>query len=126
MRLLPLIALVFLIAAPAQPPKPKRLEAFSWDAVGHVLTIHISEGRMRDGKYVVEALAPSYTLHYDFEEGRSPVMAFGAEVRKFSVEEAKRIHQVMEALEKYCTESVEWWEAGKGEPAEGHKERARR
>lgn len=107
---------------PAQP-QARRLEQVSWDAVDHVMRIVVSRGTTGGtGKYKPDKLLEDYELRYDFEENvGAPTMRFKEEVRKFSVSEAVKVHEIMGKISDYAVASVNWWEEGKGEPLDKKK-----
>ena len=89
----------------------KRLETVTWNPRDHKLTWTVSDGTM-DGE---GGFKSNNTTTYEIKMDAA-TMWLKDEGRKFSKEEALRVHALMNLISKYAAESTVWWEAGKGDP----------
>ncbi len=90
----------------SEKPKHHRLETVTWNPVTEELTWVISSGEKTGGGYV-PAATEKYTIHMD-----SALMNFRGEGRRFSEDEAERVHILMDLISSYAVESTIWWEHG--------------
>lgn len=97
--------------AGAQDKTPRRLESVVWSPSDHKLTWVISTGtKDTAGKYKP---VKSQTYNIDMS---AATMTFNGEGRRFSRDEAKNVHVLMDLISKYAVESTIWWDQGQGTP----------
>ena len=89
--------------------KARRLEAVTWNPVTEELTWVVSSGDRSAGAYKSGG-EETYKIHMD-----DAIMGFEGERRRFSPEEAKQVHKLMDLISRYAVESTIWWEHGEGE-----------
>jgi hypothetical protein len=87
----------------------RRLESLTWNPVTEELSWVVSTGDWSTGTYQ-PGPKETYVIHMD-----AAVMAYGGEDRRFSSEEAERVHMLMDLISRYAVESTVWWEHGEGE-----------
>ena len=94
-----------------QDKTPRRLESITWSPSDHKLTWVISTG-VKDtaGKY-----KPVKSQTYNIDMSAATMMLNG-EGRRFSRDEAKNVHVLMDLVSKYAVESTIWWDQGQGTP----------
>lgn len=106
---------VVLLALPsvacAQEPKSRRLESVTWNPAEHKLTWVVSVGT-RDGAGKFTSIKKE-TYNINMAEA---TMMFNGDTRRFSQQEAKNVHMLMDLVSKYAIESTVWWDQGQGEP----------
>jgi hypothetical protein len=108
------LGLLFATAVFAQEKPARRLESVTWNPAEHKLTWTVSTGKSStDGKF-----QPKDTFQYEIDMDAA-VMSTSGEDRRFSKEEAVRVHALMDMVAKYAAESTIWWDAGEGEPLSG-------
>lgn len=109
---------VVLLALPtvacAQEPKSRRLESVTWNPSEHKLSWIVSLGT-RDGSGRFTAVKKE-TYNINMAEA---TMMFNGDTRRFSQQEAKNVHMLMDLVAKYAIESTVWWDQGQGEPVGG-------
>jgi hypothetical protein len=91
----------------SEEPKHRRLEAVTWNPVTEELTWVVSSGDRKSGGGYVPATKENYTIHMD-----AALMKFRGEDRRFSEDEAARVHILMDMISSYAVESTIWWEHG--------------
>ncbi len=107
------IAGLFLLAAMAgaEDKTTRRLESVTWVPGEHRLTWVISAGtRDKTGKY-----KPGKSTTYLIDMSAA-TMTLNGEGRRFSRDEAKNVHALMDLISKYAVESTIWWDQGQGTP----------
>lgn len=109
MRVIGVLLMAALVAAGAEK-KARRLEAVTWSPGDHKLTWTVSEGKVERGAFK-ESKKLTYVIDMD-----AATMNLDEEGRRFSGEEAVRVHALMDLVAKYAAESTVWWEAGEGQP----------
>lgn len=108
------IVLALSTAACAQEPKARRLESVTWNPAEHKLTWVVSHGtRDASGKFTS---TKQETYNINMAEA---TMMFNGDTRRFSPQEAKNVHMLMDLVAKYAIESTVWWDQGQGEPVGG-------
>jgi hypothetical protein len=107
----------------SEAPKHRRLETVTWNPVTEELTWVVSSGDGKSGGGYVPATMENYTIHMD-----AALMKFRGEDRRFSEDEAARVHILMDVISSYAVESTIWWEHGgvtdsdkEARPAPGRK-----
>ncbi len=106
-----LVAVCGAVAASAQDKTPRRLESVAWSPSDHKLTWVISTGtKDAAGKY-----KPVKSQTYNINMSAA-TMTFNGEGRRFSRDEAKNVHVLMDLISKYAVESTIWWDQGQGTP----------
>lgn len=109
---------VVLLALPtvacAQEPKSRRLESVTWNPAEHKLTWVVTLGS-RDGAGKFAAVKKE-TYNINMADA---TMMFNGDTRRFSQQEAKNVHMLMDLVAKYAIESTVWWDQGQGEPLGG-------
>jgi hypothetical protein len=93
----------------AAEEEKRRLESVTWDPVHHQLQWIISKGKMEGSQFKSET-RDAYQIDID-----NATMSFSDETRRFSKDEAKAVHQLLDVLARYAAESTIWWERGQGE-----------
>jgi len=87
----------------------RRLEAVTWNPVTDELTWVVSAGSKSTGAYRPGA-TDTYVIHLE-----SATMRFKDKDRRFSEDEAEKVHLLMDIISRYAVESTIWWEAGQSE-----------
>ena len=91
--------------AAGQENRPvRRLETVTWNPTNHKLTWTVTDGKKEGSKIV-------YEIDMD-----AATMSLNGEDRRFSRDEAVRVHALMNVVARYAAESTVWWEAGEGVP----------
>lgn len=108
------VVLALSMVACAQEPKARRLESVTWNPAEHKLTWVVSHGtRDAAGKFTS---SKQETYNINMAEA---TMMFNGDTRRFSPQEAKNVHMLMDLVAKYAIESTVWWDQGQGEPVGG-------
>ena len=95
----------------AEDKTPRRLESITWSPSDHKLSWVISSGtKDTAGKYKP---VKSQTYNIDMS---AATMTLNGEGRRFSRDEAKNVHVLMDLVSKYAVESTVWWDQGQGTP----------
>ncbi len=103
--------LLLAAVAGAEDKTARRLESVTWNPSEHRLTWVISNGTKDNaGKY-----KPGKSTTY-FIDMSAATMTLNGEGRRFSREEAKNVHVLMDLISKYAVESTIWWDQGQGTP----------
>ena len=107
------VAFLFATSLGAQDKPVRRLEGVTWSPADHKLTWTVASGKMTDGKFEARE---RFTYEIDMD---AAVMTNSGQDRRFSKQEAVRVHALMDMVAKYAAESTIWWDAGEGEPVDG-------
>lgn len=98
--------LAFAALATAQEKKSaRRLEAVTWNPADHKLSWTVTNGK--------EGVKTTFEIDMD-----EATMSLNGEDRRFSRDEAVRVHALMNVVARYAAESTVWWEAGEGVPVD--------
>ena len=107
------VAFLFATSLFAQDKPVRRLEGVTWNPAEHKLTWTVASGKMAEGKFEARE---RFTYEIDMD---AAVMTTNGQDRRFSKQEAVRVHALMDMVAKYAAESTIWWDAGEGEPVDG-------
>src|SRR5712692_1903158 len=100
---------VFADSPKQQPPPYRRVESITIDPQHCTLRWTVTRGELQNGAYEAKGKTESYEIEFHKAE-----MTHEGVTRKFSPEEAVRVHEVMQAISHYAAESVEWFENQQG------------
>ena len=107
------MALLLATSLFAEEKPARRLEGVTWNPAEHKLTWTVATGKMTEGKFEARE---RFTYQIDMD---AAVMTTNGQDRRFSKQEAVRVHALMDMVAKYAAESTIWWDAGEGEPVSG-------
>src|SRR2546425_8659252 len=94
-----------VFAEERQHARFRRVENITLDPSDCSLRWVVNNGVIRDGKFVPKGPAENYQIDFHMAQ-----MTHDGATRKFSEQEAVRVHQVVVAISHYAAESVEWFE----------------
>ncbi|MGH9658861.1 MAG: hypothetical protein ACRD96_09975 [Bryobacteraceae bacterium] len=114
MRLIAVFLMVSAAVSAQERGQRRKLESVTWDLTNHKLVWTVNTGSVgADGNFEKKA-TEKFEITPD-----DAVMSLEGERRGFTRREAEALHQLLDVLAVYCAESVDWWERGEGEPADG-------
>lgn len=109
---------VFAAAAFSGDAKTRRLETVTWNPSEHKLTWIVSSGEVDPQGGFKAKTSQTYVIDMD-----AATMSYSGEDRKFSSDEATRVHRLMDLVAKYAVESTVWWDDGQGEKLDKNRKR---